>query len=99
MCECYKFQVHSFWSRDSGGSNGGQVLKIYQGVSTENKSRLHSCVSERVGGEMCVCNAVVSVCEFYTDAHECEYHHFYEGTVHKKDDSDTIYSSILMFFK
>lgn len=47
---------------------------------------------------MCVCNAVVSVCEFYTDAHECEYHHFYEGTVHKKDDSDTIYSSILMFF-
>ncbi len=70
-------------------------------ISTGNKSRLHSCVSEMVGetADECVYNAVVSVfvSEFYTDVHECEYHHFYEGTVHKNDDSAIIYSPFMSF--
>ncbi len=45
----------------------------------------------------CVYITVVSVSEFYTDVHECEFYHFYEGTVHKNYDFDIIYSPLMSF--
>lgn len=49
-------------------------FRRYQGVSTGNKSRLHSCASEMVGGTAgeWFWKAVVPVFESYTDVHKYE---------------------------